>query len=69
MLSRCQTLALTEVRAIENTTPLGEEVVTLVTENTVDIQELLNSLKFLLGPSSSRVIFPSSPAVLLRKAW
>lgn len=42
-------LTLTEVRTMENITPIAEKVIGLLTENMVEIQELLNSLKFLLG--------------------
>lgn len=41
---------------MENTTPMGEEAITLVTENMVDMQEPLNSLKFLLGFCSTVTI-------------
>lgn len=41
--------SLPEVRAMENITPIAEKVIGLITENMVEIQELLNSFKFLLG--------------------
>lgn len=42
-------LTLTGVRAMGNSTPIAKNVIGLVTENMVEIQELLNSLKFMLG--------------------
>ena len=42
-------LTLTEVRAMGNSTRIPETVIGLITENLVEIQELLSSLKFMPG--------------------
>lgn len=49
-------LIFTDVSTIENVTPLGKKVIILITKNVVKTQELLNSLKFLLGLRSTVAI-------------